>query len=394
MRIRYLCPFGIRTGYAQAAQDYISALVLAGAEVDIVPLNDGNADSLDGRYHHLIPLVNQDLEDVEIHLVHTIPGLAHLFAEGDYHPGPGVKRVCLTTWETNTLPAEFARNLDRAFDAIVVPCWYNQRAFYRAGIPREKILVIPHTYDPDFWKPADDRRWDIQRPLTHLPGENFTKSRFYTIGVWGTRKNLAGTILAYWHAFCDGTQDVELKVLCPEPPEGEIEALFERAALPNVPPTEFITKPLGELELRQFHLDNDVFVSATRGEAWGLGAFEAALTGNLIIMPRQGGQADYLDDARLMEVPYTMTPVLPELHTARSVNLGGVRLHTVAKAAPTGIDASHLWAEPDLLEMAMTMRRYHSGWPTSDSSPSQLSRYSYEGVGRTFHSALQRLKEG
>jgi hypothetical protein len=175
-------------------------------------------------------------------------------------------------------------------------------------------------------------------------------------------------------------------------PEGEIEALFERAALPSVPPTEFLTKPLDELELRQLHRGHDVFISATRGEAWGLGAFEAALTDNLVIMPEYGGPIDFLSYARWLRVSYELTPVLPELHTARSVNLGGVRLRTVAKAAPTGIDASHLWAEPSLMTMVEHLR--HAPYVISTNRPApheRLRLFAYDQVGPMF---LNALKEG
>lgn len=381
MKVRYIAPFGCRTGYAQAAQDYISALVACGVEVEIVPLNEGSLDTLDGRYHHLLPNVVSDLEDVTHHVVHTVPGYAHLFATGDYAPEEGVKRVCVTTWETDKLPQQFVDSLTKAFDLIVVPSRFNRNVFVSSGIPSAKVAVVPHTYDPKFWQRPDDARWTAgwvpPRPMV-----------FYGISVWGSRKNLVGTLLAYWHAFSDPTYNVVFKVLCPQPPDGEIENLIQRCALDHFAPVEFITKQLSEDELRQLHHESHCYIAATRGEAWGLGAFEAAATGNLVIMTGYGGQMDFLTRANRAIVPHQMTPVAPETYGSGTLNVAGMRLRGVSRAAPTGFSADQCWAEPDLVAMALAMRRAYDGPPTHQGPP-DMTPFTYETVGPQLRKTLE-----
>jgi hypothetical protein len=375
-RIRYIAPFAIRTGYAQAAHDYLSALVACGTEVDILPLNPGGLETLDARYHHLAELVNGDSDDITHQVVHTIPAACPTFVEGDYAPDPGVKRICITTWETDKLPDEFAVGLVRTFDRIIVPSQWNYETFVAAGIPASLVSVVPHTYDPGFWKPPDDGRWELgwQKP---------EPLAFYTIGVWGARKNIIGTILAYWHAFSDPSWagKVKLTVLAPPPPDGLLEDFVARCALRHYGAIDFITRTLSETELRQLHIDNQVFVSATRGEAWHLGAFESAIMGNRLIVPYQGGQRDFMTWAgNFAVVPYQMTPVAPENHAVSTINVAGLRLKSMARVAPTGLAADQCWAEPDLLAMATRMREA-AAYPITRPSLQDMRQFTYGVVG-------------
>ena len=62
-------------------------------------------------------------------------------------------------------------------------------------------------------------------------------------------------------------------------------------------------------EMRALHEVGDVFVSLTRSEGFGLGAFEAAARGKPVVMTRYGGQLDFLPPTRSWLVDYRMTPL-------------------------------------------------------------------------------------
>lgn len=385
MKVRYYSPFALRTGYAQAAHDYQMALLRAGVELDINPLNDVDSpDDLEPRYRELADHVgSMDDDEITHQIVHTIPAAAHFFTQGEYEPKPHVRKVCFTTWETDRMPRSMVESLMRAFHKVVVPSTWNAAVLIRSGMPAEKVAVVPHTFDPEFWKPVDDDRWRMgwimPKPLV-----------FYTIGVWGSRKNLAGTLIAYWHAFSDPVwhDRVVLKVLCPSPADGELETLLERVALEHLAPVELITQPMTESELVELHRTSHCFVSTTRGEAWGLGAFEAAITGNLVMMPMHGGQLDFITYGHFAGLNYTPTPVVPEVYTARTTSIAGIPIRSVAKSAPTGLDATQLWAEPDLLHLAMNMRRAVDG-QQHVSGYLGFERFTYATVGPQFKRVLE-----
>jgi hypothetical protein len=385
VKVRYYSPFALRTGYAQAAHDYQMALLRAGVELDISPLNDVESpDDLEPRYRELADHVGT-MDDAEIthQIVHTIPAAAHFFTEGEYEPPPHVRKVCFTTWETSKMPYSMVTSLMRAFHKVVVPSEWNRDILVESGMPDEKVAVVPHTYDPEFWRPADDDRWRmgwiLPKPLN-----------FYTIGVWGSRKNLVGTLVAYWHAFADPIwhDRVVLKVLCPPPAEGELETLIERCALERMAPVELITTPMSEAELVEFHRSSHCFVSTTRGEAWGLGAFEAAITGNMVVMPMHGGQRDFLPWGRFSGLNYNLTPVVPEVYTARTASIAGIAIRSVAKSAPTGLDATQLWAEPDMFNLIHSLRAIVDG-RNHVPAYAGFDRFTYATVGPQFKRVLE-----
>ena len=56
------------------------------------------------------------------------------------------------------------------------------------------------------------------------------------------------------------------------------------------------------------HARGDCFISLTRSEGWGLGAFDALLHGNPVVMTGWGGQLDYLGSDYPYLVDYTLRP--------------------------------------------------------------------------------------
>ena len=57
------------------------------------------------------------------------------------------------------------------------------------------------------------------------------------------------------------------------------------------------------------HDMGDCFVSLSRTEGWGLGAFEAARLGKPVVMTGYGGQLEYLTQELAWLVNYDMVPV-------------------------------------------------------------------------------------
>jgi len=86
------------------------------------------------------------------------------------------------------------------------------------------------------------------------------------------------------------------------------------------------------------HLRGDCYVSLTRAEGWGLGAYDAAFAGNPVIMTGHGGQLEFLPDTIGYLVDYRLIPV--EMS-------GGPHANALR---------SHHWAAPDVAHGARLMR--------------------------------------
>lgn len=342
-------------------------------------------------------------------MVHAQPRLLEaLAAEGSSTTALGLHdwskpRVALTTWETSELPLHFFAALDGGYDHVIVPSTFCAEAI--AGddcttcdkhwtVAKKvtgalDVIVIPHCFDPSFWNPG----------RIELGGARFKHpagTRFYSSGAWGERKNPLGVLKAYLGEFSKADA-VHLTMHIEGCDFGEVRSLIARSGLmPQQLPG--LTVPdrteLSEFDMLCLHAENDVFVSATRGEGWGLGMFEAACMGKCVIAPSLGGQREFLAEYNgFLEVDHSLTPCFGT--ETRGAVVNGVQTSRVS--IPPGLTCRQLWAEPDLAQLARWMRRTHQtpwfqGTKAAIADRAQLeSYYSYDNVGDMFHKALQEM---
>lgn len=373
MKVKYIAPFAVPSGYARANQDYMAALHAAGVDLTIQPLTDADSADLEPRYGHLLELLTHNTHDYSHVIVSTIPRFCSEFVTGDLEPPKGTKRVALTTWETDRFPTKEAEDLDANFDAIVLPSKFCADALVWAGVPRSKIRIIPHCFDPSFWwwygapGPRPSRE-DRKEPYT-----------FYSIGVWASRKAPIELLKAYFTAF-RRSDNVLLKFVAPFIHEDDVKNLIAcmGIAIEDLPRVEFTARRLTETELRALHYDSDCYVSLSRGEAWGLGAFEAAIVGNPVIATGFSGWKDYLDDyPGTHYVNYLLTPAIA-LETDIGVGMG--------------LSGDQNWAEPGVCHAKQIMRdsmRYD--WNRRQDRERLVRLYSYETVGQQFKAFLEGM---
>lgn len=379
MRVRYYGPFGKPTGYAQAGHDYLAALAKAGVELDIWPMFEANDADLPERYHHLTQYLDRP-DDLPTHIVvHTIPKYADVVLD-DMGQQPEVPKTLITTWETTLIGRDTAEMLNGVFDLVVVPSEWNAEVFRQSGV--ERVCVVPHCYDPTAW------------PMSNLrPLRPYT---FYTVGVFGERKNLMGLLRAYLTAFT-AKDDVLLKICTPYVTTEDVQYLVQRIGLEDLPPVEFlgVGQRLTEKELWELHASSHCYVTATRGEAWGLGAFEAAIMGNPVISPGFGGHRDFLQHySGWHEVPYQLTPAIADaVQVVNPITIGGFKIMPMAAGAPLGIAGDQSWAEPDLSYLQSLMRSLVNAPARQQHGHCRSffdERFGYERVAKDFIQALER----
>jgi glycosyltransferase involved in cell wall biosynthesis len=327
-------PRGIRyygaadlSGYGQASIAYVRGLVNAGVPVQWIPLDwapermqvgtwsrrlmqqHGN----DGWLADLPTLIQRTSAPLDYDTV-----IAH--APPEFWPfafEPGKRNIGYAAWETDRAPAHWLPLLRQA-DRVLVPCAQNRDAFVRSGLSKP-IEIVPHIrrhrwceYSPS---DIDAARQDLGIPSDHRV--------FYTINAWDPRKALPDLIAAFAMAF-DESDRVALVIKtqatghAPGPlyqrmatralatqAISEIAATLQRAA----PLIVLLDEELDADAIDLIHAVGDVFVSLSRGEGFGLGAFEAATLGKPVIMTGWGGHRDFLGDDWPGAVPYRFAPV-------------------------------------------------------------------------------------
>jgi glycosyltransferase involved in cell wall biosynthesis len=119
----------------------------------------------------------------------------------------------------------------------------------------------------------------------------------------------------------------------PEKSAAKIAKRYSRPA----PYVVIADETLSDAEILALHEMGDCFVSLTRTEGWGLGAFEAARLGKPVVMTGYGGQLDFLAADHAWLVDYKMVPVHEPTW-------------------PSSYKPGDLWAEPSISQAAVHLR--------------------------------------
>lgn len=353
MHVRYYCHFDKLTGFGRAARDYIAALVKAGADVDIWPFDGaGQVDPAERPLHgHLEPFVRRRrLEETpDVAVLHApVAHIGDLREQIVQNYGPteraAIRWVAVTAWEFDEPPAWLLERLSPVrFSEVFVPSRAVASAFADAGV---LSTVVPHTFDPEVWNPAEVEA----EPKSDL----YT---FYTVGAWNARKNPLGVLKAYLHAF---TADDPVRLVMAGGAVDRVgvqEVLGASGLLQSRQPrVEIHTEPLTADELLALHALGDCYVTATRGEGFGLGAFEATIMGSALIAPATGGLVDFADLAAAVTfVPTMPEPVFPELRKELQF-VEGKRAHALVRDVPKDVDAKFTWPDPSILAISQAMQ--------------------------------------
>jgi len=344
--------WGDTTGYAVAAKAYVRGLMNAGVELTWAPMLPG-VDS-----YQLQPVTNWPETqlngvcnrplDYDTVLIHTVPEYFPALIEQERQAGRRI--LGYTVWELEDLPAHWPAILNQ-LDGVLVPCQWNVEVFRRSGVS-VPIHVVPHLPQFDDLAKADAPARAALR--ARLPRDDRQRFVFYTVGYWSNRKAPYLALEAYWKAF-DASDPVLMIVktsrnditrwhrhwrngfrLRHPSPARSVARLARRFANP-ARVAVIADESLSDQEMLALHEMGDCFVSLTRTEGWGLGAFEAARLGKPVVMTGYGGQLDFLDPALSHLVDYTLVPVHEPTWSA-------------------SYKPSDLWAQPSVEQAARQLR--------------------------------------
>lgn len=308
------------TGYGLSAVAYIRALLGAGVPVTWHPrvMVDGlyTPASGVGQARAALATVSgiEDLYaafhapvDYDTVLVHLTP--EHWPAARE----PGKRTVGYSVWETDRLPLHWPPLLT-GYDLILTPSAFSRDVF--APHTRSPVVVLPHLPRAD-WPDADADDLAAFRRRFGVGEKDFL---FYTVNTWILRKAMWLTLQAFLLAFSDNERVV---LLVKTNPHGEIEGrgwgpsrlLFDRimANYPDPARVVFVPDELLDEDIALLHRAGDAYVSLTRSEGFGMGAYDAAAAGTPVVMTGWGGQLDFLPPDHACLVEYELRRVTAHL---------------------------------------------------------------------------------
>lgn len=384
---------GQHTGYGRLAEELCLALLAAGVELSAVPLDASVFAELaeNPRTHAIAANVGRqwDGDRYDAMIVCTLPeDCAAAFHRYSSRLAPSRPlRIAYTTWEAMQCPEHITENLMANFDEVWTCSEASRSALAGALGYGQSFATIPIPYD------VDRMRSYLDKPRKPRPAN--APLRFYWIGAWSARKNPDGLIRAFTHEFRRGDDHVELLLHSPGTPVAQLQiALASTGLTPNDhPPITLSSEYLDEDTLHGMHARGDVFVTAARGEAWNLPAFEAMLHGKCILSPLGLGSDDFLDDQESDAVRLYYSRVTPAWN---GVIPAGDNAYKVI--GPQGLTTRQLWRDPNLAELAEHMRDLYDNFTEAGAaSPAPAFydpslRYGYAPVAALMLNRLENLR--
>jgi glycosyltransferase involved in cell wall biosynthesis len=379
------------SGYGRAGIDLCLSLLAAGVELEIRVIERRPEEAKiafdGGPCQALLPYLRHEYQLTaapDAIIVHTLPldcgKIMNLELERDPGIDVNIPWIAYTTWEASSPVTAEVHTALTDFDAIWVPSSVTAAMFApRQPMDHPPTFVVPHAFDPETL-PA--RRRGHPRS-----GGRF---RFYYVGAWTSRKNPSGLLRAWAMAFTPA-DEVDLFLYCHGTSQEQFAVALHQTGLvaDAMAPVIFHNQPLTDEQYTDIHRAHDCFVTATRGEAWDLPAFDAMLAGRHVIHPRGMGSDDFLS-VHTTAALYggAALPASVDVRVTERME-GGVKLQIVGAQ---GLSSRSTWLEPDLCALSAMMRRVAADRRrtlTTDYDPSD--RYGYPAVGKLALAILEDL---
>lgn len=198
--------------------------------------------------------------------------------------------VIIQPWEFGSLPKSWVGVFSTLVDEMWVPGNYVRQLYIDAGIPEDRVFVVPNGYNPDRFNPGVK------------PFKLKTKKKFKFLFVGGTiyRKGIDLLLDAYIQAFkksdnvCLVVKDMGGDSFYKGQTYKErISGLVRQNDAPEI---EYIDYMLSEKELAGIYTACDILVHPYRGEGFGLPILEAMASGIPAIVTNGGACLDFCSE--------------------------------------------------------------------------------------------------
>lgn len=306
MNVAYLGPILDYSGYGEANRHAIAALHAAGVNVCAKKVSYAVEKSDFGAIGLLMEKLIDNRADYKIKILHTTPDeYRHFIEPGKYHIGHFF-------WETDRVPEDFAKGL-QTMDEIWTGSEANKAAMVKAGVDRP-IYIYPQAIEVE--------REDFA-PYEIIDFDGYL---FYSIFEWIDRKNPRELIKAYYEAFPAG-ENVGLMLKTyfrnftlqnKRMIQNQINEIRIELGHTEYPPLFMYFELMDRYQIMRLHATGDCFVSAHRGEGWGIPQVEAALAGKPVVSTNYGGAHEYFKDGETAKLlPFKMKPLRGMEHSSR-----------------------------------------------------------------------------
>jgi glycosyltransferase involved in cell wall biosynthesis len=269
------------SGFACHTRELSLALSRLGMDVSI------ETGMQDPNWQRAVPeelrkLILKDHRTDGIQLMITQPNFAYLKS------GDNTKILQYCIFEGTKIPTGMALALKENFvTRVIVPSNHTLNACSAAGVPRDKIDIVPHGYDPKIFNTTGRIESDVF---------SFVWCKGWALGE-NDRSNLTLFLRAFAEEFKDEAKVKAVVKINPTYARIDYPAAIRALNLKGMKDKLFLNAEIIPAEqLAQMYRAGNVFVSTSRGESFNLPVLEAMACGLPAIAPWFGGHADFVDD--------------------------------------------------------------------------------------------------
>lgn len=284
--VDYHC-FLAPTGYTQAAIDNIKSLESVGVGVSLKCVHGkmvGTGFSKEEIYWLTDLLKKASFTDAP-QLLHAIPPRWKNIKLKN-------NRIALFVFENAIIPKMWSDELSKC-KAIVVPSKFNYDSLVSIGL--NNVHLVHHSVDSSIWN------YDMVTPRSDAA----ESIKIITIGTWRERKNWKNMLLAIsslaishpniiWTLKVDKTSNASTDVKKWLNEIGKT-SLFNKNIIID-------GRVLDEYSMARLVCGNDILLSASYGEGFGLPALQACMAGLAVVCPNYGGYCEFFNENCYVEV--------------------------------------------------------------------------------------------
>lgn len=268
--------FAQRSGYAQAAMDYIYAIREANRHKICVRLFHEKPEALSlssNRYNQYIQMIGDPRDDSAIQVYHCIPEMQRRFPQRRHNLG-------FATFETYDPPKHWIDILNKN-TGIICPSKFNVQVFEKAGIKRP-IFYLPHCIDTTKYYPKERESKEFV---------------FLFVGTWRERKGYPQLIEAWADTF-SASDNVRLVIKTDRLTISQqyVKQFLEQTGKKDIAPISWEGRVLNEDEMPDLFRSADCLVSPGLGEGFCIPALQSMACGVPVIITNYAGPTEFATD--------------------------------------------------------------------------------------------------
>lgn len=313
----FVAPFKDVSGYARAARNYARALTSCNYSDNLVlrsvRYDSGNPKPLDTSL--------KSLHDKQVD--ESIEVVIQMLTPNEMRAVEGKKNIAICCWETDRIPQHWVDSLNK-FDLIIVPCDANKEAFQNSGVIKP-ITKVPFAFFNEDYTPD---KVGSRGKKFNIPGVDEETTIYYNISQWSHKKGIDALIKGYSLAF-QNNENVILVLkgyigMHNQQGDGqkllnEINTIRNAMRLPNYPRIYITDQMLTDEDVLRLHASCHCYVNTSRGEGWGVPAYEAILMMNDLVSVNHTGMAEYVTKDNSYIIESFKEPVFNMPHPDKSL---------------------------------------------------------------------------